>query len=189
MRNNNYKPLLKKLVLIFVIILVLGGVVAVLSRNSKQPESTSAEETAVSAPIKTTAINQTFTFPIGEKTEEEQQDTISYMIENAEIRKEIIVQGKKAAAIEGRAFLILTLKLTNTHNVSVEINTKDYVRLGVGETEERLAPDINNDPVTIQPISTKNTRVAFPVNESDIANLTLYVGEIKGDKQEIDIVF
>jgi hypothetical protein len=71
----------------------------------------------------------------------------------------------------------------------IEINSRDYVRLIVdGNTKEMLAPEIHNDPVEAQAISTKYTRVGFPINTSD-KNLVLQVGEINGPKQTIKLEF
>ena len=51
---------------------------------------------------------------------------------------------------------------------------------------ELLAPDTHNDPVEIQAISTKFTRVGFIINDSD-KDLVLHVGEIQGDKEKIEL--
>jgi len=115
--------------------------------------------------------------------------SFKYLIENAELRDEIIVKGQKATAIKGRDFLILTLKLQNDLDDSIEVSTKDYLRLSVnGNEDEWLAPDIHNDPVEVQAISVKNTRLGFPVNEND-TNLVLQVGEINGEKEKVEINF
>ena len=111
------------------------------------------------------------------------------MIEKAELREEIIIEGQKASAVEGRIFLILTVKATNEHNQAIEISTRDYVRASVnGNKEEWLAAGMHNDPVEVQAISTKYTRLGFPIDEND-KNIVLRVGEIDGEKEEIDINF
>lgn len=113
---------------------------------------------------------------------------IKYLIQSAELRDEIVVKGQKGTAVAGRSFLVLNLKLVNDYNKAIEVNTKDFVRLSVNGSSEWLAPDIHNDPVSVQAISTKYTRVGFPVNDTD-KSFKLQVGEINGEKQVVDLNF
>ena len=133
-------------------------------------------------------LNKEFSFPLKNENSEKVSD-IKYLIESAELRDEIIVKGQRATSIKGRTFLILTLKISNEYKNPIEINTKDYIRLSVnGNKDEWLAPDIHNDPVEVQAISTIYTRVGFPINESD-KDLVLRVGEIDEDKEEVQLSF
>ena len=70
----------------------------------------------------------------------------------------------------------------------IEISTRDYIRLSVNDSEERLEFTIHNDPVEVGAISTRPTRLAIPIDDTD-QKLTLYVGEIKGDKEAVEIQF
>jgi hypothetical protein len=136
----------------------------------------------------TRELNREFSFPLrNDKGEEVSQ--FKYLLEKAELRDEIIVKGQRASSVKGRTFLIITLKLTNQYNKPIQINTRDFIRLSLnGNQEEWLAPDVHNDAVEVQAISTKFTRVGFPINTTD-TNLTLRVGEIEGDKQLIELSF
>lgn len=114
---------------------------------------------------------------------------IAYTIGTAEVRDEIIVKNRPMVAVKGRVFLILNIKLVNQYDKELEIKARDYVRLSVnGDESELLAPDIHNDPVRVQPISTKNTRVGFPIYETD-RNIVLLVGPIEKEKEKIPISF
>lgn len=134
----------------------------------------------------TQTLNKEFKFPL--KNEKgETLGEIKYVIENAEIRDEIIVKGKRATAISGREFLVFNIKITNDTNQTISMNTKDYVRLFVnGNENEPLSPSIHNDPVVVDAISVKSTRIGFAINESD-TKLQARVGEIKGNKESIDL--
>ena len=103
-----------------------------------------------------------------------------------EIRDQIIIQGKKYASVDGRKIFVVSLKITNEFDQGIEINSRNYLRLSTNGNEEWLAPEYHNDPVTVQAISTKPTRVAFTVDQS-AKDLVLQVGEIKGEKQKIEI--
>ena len=105
----------------------------------------------------------------------------------AELRKEILIKGQKATAIKGRIFLIINLKIVNTLKQGINVNARDYMRLTVnGNSNELLAPDIHNDPVEVQAISTKHTRVGFAINDNE-KNYVLQVGEIDGGKESIKL--
>ena len=139
-----------------------------------------------SAPLATQDINRDFSFPLNDSHGGE-IGSIQYTIEKAELRDEIIVKGSRAAAAPGRAFIVLSIKITNDFKQAVSVNTKDYVRLSVnGDTSEVVAPEIHNDPVEVQAISTKSTKVGFPVNTND-KEISLWVGELNAEKERIDL--
>lgn len=176
------KKLVKYLIILAVIIVVASGLGRAVSRD----ESSGIEKTSVADAKAKQEINKEFTLPLKDSDGEEVSSLV-YAIESAELRDEIIVKGQKATAVNGRAFLIFTIKITNEHNQSIEMNTRDYMRLSVnGNEDEWLAPDIHNDPVEIQAISTKNTRLGFPINDTD-TNLVLRVGEVNGEKEVINL--
>lgn len=132
-------------------------------------------------------INRNFSFPLKNKKGEE-VSRIDYTILDASLLNQIVSQGKNYTTVKGRTILILNIKITNNHNKSIEISSRDYVRLTVNGSTELLAADIHNDPVLIQATSTKYTRLGFPIYETD-KNLKLLVGEIGGTKEEVAISF
>jgi hypothetical protein len=149
-------------------------------------QAASNNKTVLREALATQPLNKEFKFPL----KDEKGVTIGeikYTIESAELRDEIVVQGRKASAVSGRAFLILNLKIVNDSNKTISMNTKDYVRLFVnGNNQEPLSPSIHNDPVVVDAISVKPTRIGFAINESD-TKLQIKVGEIKGEKTTIDL--
>jgi len=139
-------------------------------------------------PLATTTLNREFQFPLRNEKGKE-VGKLLYTIKDAELRKQIIVKGKRATAVDGRIFLIINLKIVNDLNQGLEVNSRDYVRITVnGKTKELFAPDIHNDPVEVQAISTKNTRVGIAINETD-KNIELRIGEINGPKENIKLNF
>jgi len=146
--------------------------------------TSSSSQASVSDAKASQMLNLESSFPLRD-SEGDEVSTIKYVIEKAELRDQIIVQGQRATAIKGRIFLILTLKISNEYDQPIEIDTRDYVRLSVdGDEVELLAPDIHNDPVEVQAISTKFTRVGFPIDD-DFKSLVLRVGEISGGKEKV----
>lgn len=184
---RRYKKIFKNVIIAFIALIIL--VVAVKMINGEKSDERIADNRMeVKDAIFVTDVNKEFNFPLKDLSGEE-VSKIKYMIEKTELTDEIITEGKRATAVKGRIFLILVLKITNQYEKPIEINTRDYVRLSVnGNEKELLAPDTHNDPVEIQAISTKYTRVGFIINDSD-KDHTLYVGEIQGDKEKIRLDF
>lgn len=180
-KGSNYKPYLIGLAVIVVAVVLL---VKFNPFSGGSQSVAGVSKTAIKDAVATQGLNKEFKFPLKDDKGATLGE-IKYAIENAEIRDEIVVKGKKASAVAGRTFLVLNLKITNDTNQTVSMNTKDYVRLFVnGNDNEPLSPSIHNDPVVVDAISVKPTRIGFAINESD-KQLKLKVGEIKGEKQDI----
>lgn len=187
---GNYKKY-KKFVFYFVLVLLVAGI-ALLAKSMlyKNQASVAYSDSRTEIPGAKNSINieREFTYPIKDSKGQE-VSRIKLVIQNAELRDQIVVKGKKATSVKGRTFLIINMKISNEYNRSIELNTSNYIRLSVNNNEQEwLAPDIHNDPVTIQAISTKYTRVGFPINDTD-KSLKIRVGEIEGEKQVININF
>jgi hypothetical protein len=173
-----------------ILVVVVGVLAFALTRNSDQSSGVlgaNDNRIEVSKPIAEQKIEKDFSFPLKDGAGKE-VSKVKYKILNAELRDEVIVNGKRATAIKGRMFLIINLKITNDYTKTIQVNTRDYVRMSVNKNGENLAPEIHNDPVEIQASSTKYTRIGFPINDTD-KDLTLSVGEIEGKKDTIKLNF
>lgn len=170
-------------------IIVFAGIIFVYKTASTGSRTTVANAKPLApTPKATMVINKEFSFPIKD-TEGKDISTIKYLIESANLQDVILVKGERATAVTGRTFLILNLKITNSYKQGIQINSRDYVRLIVdGKKDELIAADIHNDPVEVQAISTKSTRIGFPIDEK-YKSLEIQVGEINGSKEDIKINF
>jgi len=187
----------KKVLLIGIALFLIGAVIAGNQILAKSKESTTVQPAFTSLGPNTTPVpspqalakedvNYEFSFGVSPTSK---TSDITYTIESAELADEIIIKGQRARSVSGRLFLLLNLKITNKTNQGIEINSKNFIRVArKSNTEEWIAPDIHNDPVSVQAISTKYTRVGFPVN-SDDREFVLRVGEIDGDKKDIELIF
>lgn len=179
----------KKYLPITLLILIVIVTLSLAGKGVYQTMTNKDDRIVVSNALATMQVNKELTIPVKDAKGVE-LTKLHYFIDSAELRNEIIVKGKRAIAVKGRKFLILTIKVVNDFDRPIDISAKDYVRLSVNDNEkELLAADIHNDPVSIQPISTKFTRIGFPINDTD-KNLTLFVGEIKNtNKEKIALAF
>jgi len=151
----------------------------------KSITSKSDDRVSVKKPLASQSLNKTYSFPIKD-TAGKEVSKMKMSVSNVEIRDEIVVKGQKATAVEGKVFLVVNIKITNDYSKALQIISRDYFRLSVNNSQEMLAADVHNDPVEVQAISTKYTRIGFPINETD-KNLILHIGEINGKKQEVKL--
>lgn len=169
--------------ILLVAVLILAAYV--VGNRIATTDSTQIAKTFVDKPSSTKIINRDFLFPIKDDKGNEIAK-FTYTIQSIQLQNEIILKGEKADAIAGKTFLITNLKINNPTNQTMQLNSRDFIRLSVDDSPERLAPEIHNDPVEIQPISTKYTRLAMPVNDT-IKKVTLYIGEINGAKTPLTV--
>lgn len=167
------------------VILLLLGFFALRKSSGLSDSLSSGGKITLQKAKATQEINKEVRFPLKDSSGKE-VSKIRYLIESAEIRDELIVKGKKARAVDGRTFLVIKLKIINTYKASIQVSARDYIRLTVNGGKDKFAADIHSDPVEIQPDSTKQSRLAFPINEDD-KNLTLFIGELNGSKEEFKL--
>lgn len=183
---KNFKP--SFYIPLGVIALIVLALLVFAIRSASTPSTVIGDEdqrVQIKDAKATQKVTKNFAFPLKDDKGKE-VSRLQYSLLDAELRDEIIVKGKRATSVQGRTFLILNIKITNSFDRTIQINTRDYVRLNVNGSSEKLAPEIHNDPVEIQADSTKYTRVGFPINDSD-KDLTLTIGEINGKKETIKL--
>lgn len=186
--KNIHRLKFKKLVLLGVAIIVALLVIFTLKNIlANQGNQTADSRVSLREAKAKVDINKNFSFPLKDQKGEE-VSRIEYSIIDAQLQDQIVSKGKSYTTVKGRTILVLNIKITNQYDKSIEINTRDYIRLVVGDSKELLAADIHNDSVMIQAISTKYTRLGFPIYDSD-KNLKILVGEIGTKKEEVAINF
>ncbi len=185
-KNSPYIPFI---VVGIVVIIFAGVLVGKLAKNHGTAQvagtATQNSQANVAKPIAQQTLNRTFDYPLKDATGKV-VSKFNYEIVSAEEDNQVIIKGQMATAVQGKTFLILNLKITNNFNKDVQLNTRDYVRLIVGGSTDKLAADVHNDPVDVQAISTKYTRLGFPI-DATAKDLKLEVGEIDGPKQTIQL--
>lgn len=184
------RGLKNKKLLMFLGIAAVVLIIFIFNQNmfKNQSAQQNIPQTKIEGAKEKATINREFEFPL-KNSKGDEVSKIKYTIESVELRKEILLKGKKASAVSGRIFFVVNIKIANSFDRSIEINSRDYLRVIVGSNEkELLAADIHNDPVRVQAISTKYTRLGFPVNDS-AKEFKLKIGEINGEKTDIEVKF
>jgi hypothetical protein len=185
MKKSMYLPIAIVIIFLVFAIFMIGNALRNSDGTPKSLAGNSNDKVDIKKAKSVEELNKTFSFGIKDSAGVE-VSKLKFIIQNVELRDEIVVKGQKATSVKGRTFLVVNMKITSSYSKPVQINSRDYLRLMVNNSDEKLAPDIHNDPVEIQAISTKYTRVGFPINETD-KNLTLQVGEIAGPKETIKL--
>ena len=170
-----------KIILAVLVVVVLGGVL--VSKRTKSSQ-VSSNNTLADESLQTLPLNHSFEIPLGTDSDKH----ITFKLVDAQIKDAIILKGQRATSVDGKQFLVVNIKLTNNHEQRIKIDTRDYVRLSVNGTEDKLAPQIHNDPVEVQPISDQYTRLGFSIFKTD-TDLKLIVGPVSGEKIEIPLSF
>lgn len=167
-------------------IILLIGVVFIGVWYVRETSTRRSNNTAKSNPlIAQTNINSEYKF--NALTSNQKKTDIVLRITDAEIRKEVLIQGKPANASGDKAFLILNLEFDNSDTTNKYIAPVNLFRL-IDEQGKKYAADIHSNIVEVAPISTKKTKIGFVINESQ-KKFMLNLGELDGDKTELEINF
>lgn len=181
--KKNYIVLLP-IAVVFVVILVLVGNFFSKDATSGSVQGAQDNRTKVNDALSVEELNKRYTFTLNDAAGKPLK--VTFEIQNVELRDQIVLRGQPVTAVQGRVFLIANLKIVNDSTANVGMMTKDYLRLTVDGGSDKLAPEIHNDPVQVQAISTKLTRVGFAIDDT-AKKLVLQVGEIDGKKDTIDL--
>jgi hypothetical protein len=183
-RRSVYLPFI--IVFFFAIILISLFIKVFNNSSSRSPVALANDpRLTVEQPKAKETLHKMLNIPIKDQSGK-QINQLHYYVIDAQKEDQILIKGEKATAVQGRTFLTLNIKITNPYEKTVQLNTKDFLRLLVNGSDEKLAPEIHSDPVDVQAQSTKYTRLGFPINDTD-KNLILQIGEISGTKEFIKL--
>lgn len=183
--QNKKKLKFVPFVLVGLVLMIAVGLF-LRSNNTSVLSDRSSQTLEQEKPLSTQTLNKNFTFPVL-GSDGKEAGKLQYTVETAELRDQLIIKGQQARAVEGRVFLIISVKLKNDTEHTISVNTRDFIRLKREGSDELLAPTIHNDPVEAQAISTLTTRLGFSLPEDDTKNMSLLIGEIKGKKQTVEL--
>ncbi|MBI3282871.1 hypothetical protein HYZ70_02235 [Candidatus Curtissbacteria bacterium] len=100
-----------------------------------------------------------------------------------------MVKDQMVPATNNKMFLVINLELKNDSTTAVNIIPSDLIRLVYkGDEDNKFAPDLHNNAVSIAAISTRPDRLGFVIPQ-DIKEYKLLVGELDKKKDEVEIKF
>ena len=181
-RNLVTFPLKHRLVVIFLIVL---GVIAVAAYKLPIRNIAKVSQPQVTQSNNALAVNREFSFPIYDKDAKKTANSLKISLTEVERTDKILVNGQQASARGGKDFLVMYMEINNPTNDKLNVRPVDFFRM-VDDAGNSYAADVHNDPVKAEPISIKKTRIGYVVDESQ-SNFKFLVGEINGEKQNIEI--
>jgi hypothetical protein len=172
---------------VILLVILLGGILW-WAKGVVFPAVTGNQKTSLKGPIAQMTLNEELLLPINDDKGEE-LTKVKYVVKTAELRDEIIVGGRKATTIEGQAFLVLTIDITNDYSQPIQINSRDFLQVSVNNDDSKwYSPKIHSDPVDVRPGSTNTTRIGLTINSGD-ENIRLRLGEVTAEKRIIAVKF
>ena len=185
-KNGGYRlpKRYKKIILLAVLILLFLLIGTRIIRNKTKTVNT---QTSQIKNTKIIPVNKKFTFPAIDN-QGKVAGVINLTITSAEKTPEVLVKDQTYKAKEGKLFLIIDLELQNDSTNRLNIYPGDLIRLTIGDSDKKFAPDLHNNLVLVAPISTKVDRVGFVI-DTDVKNLKLLIGELEKTKTEVSLNF
>ena len=168
----------------FIGLAVILAVIFVLNLPLKKSKGSTNGAKTVSA-----TIDRSFDFASLDNQGKATKNKVKFKITNIEKTNQVLVKDQVFTAKNNKLFLIINLELRNDATSPVNLMPGDLVRLSVGSDKDtRFAPDLHNNLVPISAISTKTDRVGFVIPDN-AKSFILYIGEIEGEKQEVNLNF
>ena len=177
-RNKKTFSLLLLAVLLIVVFVVVRG--RGPSKSKKDVVTQEATKAKASA-----EINKSFEFQAINIAKKEKP--VSFTITTIERKDEIKVKNEARRTTSDKDYLLVRIELENTQPEKLAIATADYIRLE-DKAGKKYAPDYHNGAVVIDPIAVRKDLVAFVVTKKQ-KDFVLYVGELQGEKQRIEVIF
>lgn len=168
-------------------VILISVVGAVIWAKSGGDNSDSNSEQAYVSEGNQVKLDKKFSVPIRKSNGEETGQALVVNVNSLQRTERILYKGKPLVAREGKDFIVINIEVENSTNSRLTIRPVDFFRL-IGENGKSYAPDIQTDPVKVEPLSSKNTRTIYIVGD-DRKNLKFMIGEIKGsNKETVDVV-
>ena len=181
---KNKLPIFKSKGLIFAVVLVIlvgAGIVWVRARSNNDSTANVSDQAYVSEGDKA-EINKKFSIAIRSSDGKETGQALVVNVASLQRTERILYKGKPLVSREGKDFIVINIEIENSTNNRLTVRPVDFFRL-VADNGKNYAPDIQTDPVKVEPLSSKNTRTIYIVTDGR-KNLKFLIGEIKGENKE-----
>ena len=182
---KNKLPIFKSKGLILAVVLVIivvAGIMWARSGSNNDSTPTISDQAYVSEGDKA-ELNKKFSIAIRSSDGKETGQALVINVASLQRTERILYKGKPLVSREGKDFIVINIEIENSTNNRLTVRPVDFFRL-VADNGKNYAPDIQTDPVKVEPLSSKNTRTIYIVEDGQ-KNLKFMIGEIKGENKEM----
>ncbi len=172
---------------VLVVVLILGFAAFNIAKPNKTLGNGINSITTSVNSLANVNVNKRFEIPIKNKDGSQTGEKLGITITNIEKTREILIKNNPAKTKNGKIFLVLNIEIQNDTKKQLTVRPVDMVRL-IGDDGRSYAPDVHNNEVTAEPVSLRKTKVGYVVEESK-NSFKLFVGEVRGEQEPIEVSF
>ncbi len=176
---------LPKLLIPAVILLIFVGIF-IFAQQKPSSSITRSITTPNSSLIASAEINKRKEFE-AQVSRANTKEKIGFTLKRAELKDQIRVKDEIRRAGSDKAYLLLRQELQKDTTKRVIFISPDHKRM-IGVDDRKYAPDFHNGAILVEPLSVRNDLVAFSVDRNQ-KQASFLVGELEGEKEQVDIKF
>ncbi|GEM_PF-1667011 len=165
-----------------VVIAAVGIFAFTKSKSSKNSSGSAVSNVSVLA---SASIAKDVNVPIRDKNGKEVGQNLKVKFTTADRAKKILFQGRPLSSRQGKAFVVINIEIDNPTKDRLTVRAVDFIRL-VASDGKNFAPDIQTDAIKVEPLSSKNTRTIFIIEDS-LKKVKFLIGEINGNRETVEI--
>jgi hypothetical protein len=178
---KNTKVAYGALALVVILIIGAGLYFAMFKGNSSADTSNQiVSENGVSAPL-----NKKLNFPIKDRSGKDTGNQLVVNFTSVERSEKILYKGRPLLPRKSKDFIVINIEIENSTKDRLTVRPADFMRLVMPDGKQ-FAPDIQTDPIKVEPLSIKRTRTVYIVNDNQ-RDLKFLIGEINGNRETVEV--
>lgn len=175
-------PKYRWIILAIIVVVVVGGVFFVKTRGRQQTFYGDQTYVAKGSQI---SLNKKFNVPIRDKDGKGTGADLIVNVTSLERSNNIIFDGKPLTARTGKDFIVINLEVENSTSNRLTVRAVDFFRLA-GADGRNYAADLQTNPVTVEPVSTKKARTIYIVDQGQ-KSFKFLIGDVRGSQETVEV--
>ena len=174
------------IVLGVILLIVLAGSVFYFTKGrSKSGSQSDTSNQIVSENGVSAALNKKINFPIKDSSGKDTGNQLVVNFTNVERSEKILYKGRPLSPRESKDFIVVNIEIENSTKDRLTVRPADFMRL-VDTQGRQFAADIQTDPIKVEPLSIKRTRIVYIVADN-LRDLKFLIGQINADRETVEV--